>query len=109
LDNIVYRLGFGISRNESRQLVSHGHVLVNGKRVTVPSFQVAVGDVVEVREKSKKNLTVQAAMAAAQSRIVPEWLSLNRDEAKGSLNALPAREQMPQNVQEQLIVELYSR
>jgi small subunit ribosomal protein S4 len=109
LDNIVYRLGFGSSRPESRQLVNHGHVLVNGKRVDIASYQVSVGDVIEIREKSKKSLSIQASMAAAQSRVVPEWLSLQKDEVKGTVQALPGREQLPQNVNEQLVVELYSR
>jgi small subunit ribosomal protein S4 len=109
LDNIVYRLGFGISRREARQLVSHGHILVNGKRVTISSYSVSVGDTIEVQEKSKKDLRVQAALGSAESRMVPEWLSLDRAAAKGSLVANPTREQMPQNIKEQLVVELYSR
>ena len=109
LDNIVYRLGFGISRNEARQLVSHGHVLVNGKRINIASYGVDVGDEIEVRDKSKKNLTVQAAMAGSQGRTIPEWLQLDRHGVKGTIKAFPTREQMPQNINEQLIVELYSR
>jgi small subunit ribosomal protein S4 len=109
LDNIVYRLGFGSSRAESRQLVSHGHVLVNGKRVNIASYKVDVGDVVEVREKSKKNLSIQAGLAATESRLVPGWLTLDRGAAKGTVDALPTREQLAQNINEQLIVELYSR
>lgn len=109
LDNITYRLGFGVSRREARQLVSHGLVLVNGRCVNSPSYQVLAGDVVEVREKSKKNIGVQAAMASAQSRVIPEWLSLDKENAKGMVKSLPTREQMPQSTREQLIVELYSR
>lgn len=109
LDNIVYRLGFGISRPEARQLVAHGHVLVNGKRIDIPSYSVKVGDVVEIREKSKKNLSIQAAIASTESRLIPAWLTLDRGAVKGSVNALPTRDQLAQNINEQLIVELYSR
>lgn len=109
LDNIVYRLGFGISRPEARQLVAHGHVLVNGKRIDIPSYSVKVGDVVEIREKSKKNLSVQAAVASTESRLIPAWLTLDRTGVKGTVNALPTRDQLAQNINEQLIVELYSR
>jgi small subunit ribosomal protein S4 len=109
LDNIAYRLGFGVSRRHARQLVNHGHVLVNGKRVDIPSYAVSVGDVIEIREKTKPNLEVQAAMVSAQSRVLPEWLSLDKDHVRGTLNALPARDQLSQTINEQLIVELYSR
>lgn len=109
LDNITYRMGFGVSRRHARQLVNHGHVLVNGKRVTIPSYRVSVGDVVEICGASKSNIDVQAAMASAQSRIVPDWLVLDKENAKGTVNALPTRDRMPQTVNEQLIVELYSK
>lgn len=109
LDNIVYRLGFAVSRNQARQLVNHGHVLVNGKRVDIASFPVNVGDVVEVREKTKKNPGVLASMEFATTRIIPEWLSLDKGAAKGTVLAMPTREQLPQSTREQLIVELYSR
>lgn len=109
LDNIVYRLGLGASRRQSRQLVNHGLILVNGRRVTVASYQVSAGDVVEVREKSKGITPVQAAMESAQGRLVPEWLSLDRSAAKGTVNALPNREQLSPTIKEQLIVELYSK
>jgi small subunit ribosomal protein S4 len=109
LDNIAFKLGFGVSRNEARQVVTHGLVLVNGRAVNSPSYQVAAGDVIEVREKSKKNIGIQAAMASAESRVIPEWLSLDKGNAKGMVKALPTREQMSQSTREQLIVELYSR
>jgi len=109
LDNIVYRLGFGVSRREARQVVSHGHVMVNGKPVNIPSYRVGAGDTVEVREKSKKNVGITAAMASAQGRLIPAWLTLDKDGVKGTVNALPTREQLSQTVKEQLIVELYSR
>jgi len=109
LDNIAFRLGFGISRNQARQMVNHGHVLVNGKAVNIASYPVSAGDVVEIREKSKKIASVQAAMQSADSRIIPDWLSLDKTAVRGVVKALPTREQMPQNINEQLIVELYSR
>jgi small subunit ribosomal protein S4 len=109
LDNVVYRIGLGSSRRQSRQIVTHGHILVNGKRVSVPSYSVSPGDVVEVAEKSKKNLLVVAAMEAARSRVVPEWLSLDQQAVRGTVNSVPTREQLPPTFREQLIVELYSR
>jgi len=109
LDNIAYRLGFGSSRAQARQVVQHGLVTVNGKRVNIPSYLVSVGDEVEIREKSKKNLSIVGAMESAQGRMIPAWLSLDRAAVKGTVNAFPDREQLPQNVNEQLIVELYSK
>lgn len=109
LDSIVYRLGFGCSRRQARQLVGHGHVLVNGKAVNMPSYPVSAGDIIEVRGKSKEILGIKASMEAAASRMVPEWLSLDKAGVKGTVNALPTREQLPQAINEQLIVELYSR
>jgi small subunit ribosomal protein S4 len=109
LDNVVYRLGLGSSRRQARQIVNHGHVLVNGKRVSIPSYTVSAGDVVEVAEKSKKNPLVIAGMEAAKSRIIPEWLSLDQGAVRGTVNSLPTREQLPPTFREQLIVELYSR
>ncbi|MCB0351974.1 MAG: 30S ribosomal protein S4 [Bdellovibrionales bacterium] len=109
LDNIVYRLGFGSSRAHARQVVSHGHVRVNGKRVNIASFNVTVGDVIEVTEAAKKDISIQAALKSAEARSIPEWLTLERDQLRGTVTALPTREQMPQSYQEQLIVELYSK
>lgn len=109
LDNVVYRLGFGSSRPESRQLVGHGHISVNGKRVDIPSFLVKPGDVVSVREGSRQLTVVQGALNSSQSRVIPAWLLFSREEFSGTVQALPQREQLPQNIQEQLIVELYSR
>ena len=109
LDNVGYLLGFGSSRKEARQAVTHGMVLVNGRSVTMPGYQLAAGDVVEIREKSKQNVAIQASMAAAESRTIPEWLSLDRGNARGMVKSIPTREQMPQGFREQLIVELYSR
>ena len=109
LDNIVYRLGFGASRRLARQMVSHGLVLVNGKNVNIPSYIVKAGDVVEVRERNRTNVLIQSSMMAAESRVIPEWLSLDKAGVKGTVNALPSRAQMSQGINEQLIVELYSR
>ena len=109
LDNISYRLGFASSRRQARTMVSHGIVLVNGKSVNAPSYSVSPGDIVEVREKSKKIITILASMEAAQGRLVPEWLTLDKESVKGTVNALPTREQLTQSINEQLIVELYSR
>jgi small subunit ribosomal protein S4 len=109
LDNVVYHLGYGHSRAMSRQLVTHGHIQVNGERVDKPSFTVNVGDIVGVSEKLKSNPVVLASLQAATSRIVPNWLELDRASTKGKINAMPSREQMVQDVREQLIVELYSK
>lgn len=109
LDNIVYRLGFAVSRRDARQLVSHGHILVNGRPVNIVSQLIDAGDVVEVVEKSKKIPSIHTAMVSAEGRIIPEWLALDKQNVKGTVKALPTREQMPQNMNEQLIVELYSR
>ncbi len=109
LDNIVYRLGFGFSRRQARQLVTHGHVIVNNKTINIPSFPVSVSDVIEIKEKTKKNIYVTSAMEAASSRFLPEWLSLDKAAVKGELKALPSRDQMSQNIRESLIVEHYAR
>lgn len=109
LDNIVYRLGFGASRRAARQMVSHGLVQVNGQSVNIASYLVKVGDVIEVRERNKKDMSIGGSMLAAESRVIPEWLSLDKGAVKGTVNALPTRAQLSQTVNEQLIVELYSK
>jgi small subunit ribosomal protein S4 len=109
LDNVVYRLGFGGSRSQAKQLVLHGHVYVNGKRINLPNYILHAGDVVELKEKTKKNVNVAAAINAALSRTIPEWLQLDKNAVKGTVVSVPTREQMPQNMREQLVVELYSR
>lgn len=109
LDNVVYRLGFAGSRRQARQLVAHGHINVNGKRVSVPSYEVRINDVVEVRGKLKTNIHVAGALESASGRSVPDWLILEKSEARGTVKAVPTREQMPQNINEQLVVELYSK
>jgi small subunit ribosomal protein S4 len=109
LDNVVYRLGFASSRNEARQLVSHNHFLVNGKRVNIPSFLVKMGDVIQVREKSQGIDRIQQSLELAQQRGIPEWLSFDAERKQGVVNAIPTREQIPTIIQEQLIVEFYSK
>ena len=109
LDTAVYRMGFGSSRTESRQLVRHNGVRVNGKRVNIPSFQLRPGDVVEVAEHAKAQLRVKAAAEAAEGRGFPEWLEVDAKALKGTFKALPQRAELPSSINENLVVELYSR
>lgn len=109
LDNVVYRLGFASSRKEARQLVNHGHLLVNGRKTDVPGFIVRPGDVVEVRERSRSLLPVQTALEAVDGRGVPAWLELDRAAFKGTVRGLPTKEELALPVNEQMVVELYSR
>jgi small subunit ribosomal protein S4 len=109
LDNVVYSLGFASSRRQGRQLVRHGHVMVDGKKVTIPSFQVREGQVVSVKEASRKNDFIRASVETARGRGVPEWLELDAESFTGKVLRLPVREDIKLPIQEQLIVELYSR
>lgn len=109
LDNVVYRLGFAASRAQGRQLVNHGHFLVNGRRVDIPSFAVKKGDVVELREKSQKNELIRANLDTAPGRGIPAWLELDGKNYKGTVINLPKREDVSIQIQENLIVELYSK
>lgn len=109
LDNMVYRLGFARSRSQARQLVMHGHFSVNGKRVGIPSYLVCQGDSITVREKSRKLPAISESMEAVERRGVPEWCMLEKDAFSGKLMAYPTREQLSLPIQEQLIVELYSK
>jgi small subunit ribosomal protein S4 len=109
LDNIVYRLGFGISRRQARQLVRHGHVAVNGKKVNIPSYQVSVGEEISIREGSAKLSILELAKEFASHQNAPNWLQIDRDGYKGSMIALPRRDDIHLPVNEQLIVELYSK
>lgn len=109
LDNVVYRLGFANSRPQARQLVRHGHFLVNAKKVNIPSYQIKVGDVVEVREKSRSIQMIIDAMEAVVRRTTPQWLDLEKDNSKGIVRAVPVREDITMPIQENQIVELYSR
>ena len=108
-DNVVYRLGFAASRGQARQLVNHGHLLVNGRKVTIPSMTINVGDSIEVREKSRQLVPVQAALEVAEGRGVPNWLDMERNLFKGTVQALPTKEDIDVLVNEQVVVELYSR
>jgi small subunit ribosomal protein S4 len=109
LDTVAYRMGFGASRTEARQVVRHNGVLVNGKRVNIPSYQCRPGDVVEVAEKAKAHLRVKAAAEAAEGRGIPEWIEVDTKGLKGTFKALPARTELPSSINEGLVVELYSK
>lgn len=109
LDTVAYRMGFGASRAESRQIVRHNGVLVNGKRVNIPSYSVRPGDVVELTEAARGHLRTKAALEAADSRGFPEWVSVDVKAAKGTFKALPQRAELSSSLNEGLVVELYSR
>ncbi len=109
LDNVVYSLGFASSRAQARQLVRHGHVQVAGRKNTVPSFQVKVGDVISIKEGSRKNDFIRASVETARGRGIPSWLEMDPDNFSGSVTALPTRDEIKIAIEEQLIVELYSR
>ena len=109
LDNVSYRMGFGASRSEARQVVRHNGILVNGKRVNIPSFQVRPGDVVEIAEKARAQLRVKAAVEAAEQRGFPEWIEVDTKAMKGTYKAKPQRSELPATINEHLIVELYSK
>lgn len=109
LDNVVYRLGFSASRTAARQLVNHGHVLVNGRRAGVPSLKVKAGDVIQVRDTKRSRDLVQGWLAEEEGRIVPAWLEADAANLRGDVKALPAREDVSIQVNEQLIVEFCSR
>ncbi len=109
LDNVVYRLGFAGSRNEARQIVRHTHIAVNGRRVNIPSFLVKPGDVVEIREDSRKVPRIKEIMEAAEQKVIPEWLSRDLEGHRGEILRLPIREEIDTPIEEHMIVELYSR
>ena len=109
LDSTVYRLGFANSRNEARQLVLHSHFLVNQVKVNIPSYLVKPGDMIQLREKSKKVVRIQEALEGVARRGVPQWLELDKEQMKGQIKALPSREDITIPIQENLIVELYSK
>jgi small subunit ribosomal protein S4 len=109
LDNVVYRLGFANSRAQARQMVLHNHVLVDGRRVNIPSYLVKVGQTVQVTEKSRSSALVRDALEAAARRGCPPWLELEKEEAKGRVSMFPTREDITMPIQEHLIVELYSK
>jgi small subunit ribosomal protein S4 len=109
LDNVVYRLGFVNSRAQGRHFVKHNHFIVNGKKVNIPSFLVKIGDVVEVRDKSHKIQAIGDALDAVVRRGVPQWLDLEKDNKKGIIKGFPVREDLTMPMQEQFVVELYSK
>jgi small subunit ribosomal protein S4 len=109
LDNVVYRLGFAQSRRQARQLVRHGHVAVNGKKVNIPSYQVSAGEEISIRENSKKLTVLELAKEYASHGTMPNWLEVDRDNYKAKILSLPKREDIQLPVNEQLIVELYSK
>ena len=109
LDNMVYRMGFALSRNQARQLVGHGHILVNGKRMDIPSAKVSRGDVVGLKEKTRENLIVTASREQAAARGFPRWITMSTDGCEGTVNDYPERDELTIPMQERLIVELYSK
>ena len=108
-DNTIYRMGFANSRNQARQLIRHNHFLINNQRVTIPSYPVKVGDIIEVKEESRQATSVAEAMETVVRRGIPNWIELERENFKGKLLAYPNREDLTMPIQEQLIVELYSK
>ena len=109
LDNTVYRIGFVNSRSQGRQLVKHDHFLVNGRKVNIPSYQIKIGDVIEVREKSRSIQAISDSMDAVVRRGVPQWIEFEKENLKGTVKSFPVREDLTMPIQEQLIVELYSK
>jgi small subunit ribosomal protein S4 len=109
LDTVAYRMGFGSSRTEARQVVRHNAILVNGKRVNIPSYQVRPGDAVEVAEGAKGQLRIKGAVAAAEGRGFPEWIEVDTKALKGTFKAKPQRSELPSTINESLVVELYSK
>ena len=109
LDTVTYRMGFGSSRSEARQVVRHNGVLVNGKRLNIPSYSCRPGDVIEIAQGAKGHLRIKGAAEAAESRGFPDWLDVNIKELKGTFKAVPQRSELPQTINESLVVELYSK
>jgi len=109
LDNVVYRMGFGSTRNEARQLVSHKSILVNGKSVNIPSYQVQPSDTIAIREKSKKQLRIQSSLDLAEQYGLPDWVDVNSKSMEGVFKSVPERSELPSEINEQLVVELYSK
>jgi small subunit ribosomal protein S4 len=109
LDNIVYRMGFAASRSQARQLIRHNHFLVNNQKVNIPSFQIKVGDSVQVLEESRQAASITEALETVVRRGVPGWLEVDRENFRGIMKSLPNREDLTMPIQEQLIIELYSK
>lgn len=109
MDNMIFRLGFASSRNEARQMIRHNHFLINGRKVNIPSYLVSPGEIVEVREKSKRIPRIVESLEAVARRGIPNWVELDKENLKGKIVSLPSREDLTMSIQEQLIVELYSK
>lgn len=109
LDNVAYRMGFGVSRSESRQIVRHNSVLVNGKRVNIPSYQVRPNDIIEISPSSREQLRIKASLEAAGQRGIPEWLDVDLKAMKGTFKSVPERNDLPSEINESLVVALYSK
>ena len=109
LDNVVYLAGFGLTRPAARQLIGHGHVKVNGRKVNIPSYAVKVNDIIEIRENGKSKTIVQKSLEGSTSRVVPDWVALDREHLKATLLRVPARDEINPIANEQAIVEFYSR
>ena len=109
LDNVVFRLGLANTRRESRQLVNHGHILVNGKRLDIPSYRVSVGDVISLKDKTQSSDRMKAIVEANSTRVVPKWLDMDKNTLTGKVIALADRDDIDFEVEEHLIVELYSK
>ncbi len=109
LDNVVFRMGFGRTRRETRQMVDHKHILVNGKCVNIPSYLVKAGDVIEVKEKAKSSQRYKDALEVTAGRLVPAWLDVDQENLRGTVKEMPSREEIDVPVNEMLIVELYSK
>jgi len=109
LDTVSYRMGFGASRSEARQIVRHNGILVNGRRVNIPSYQVKPGDVIEIAEKAKSHLRIKAAVEAAEQRSFPDWIDMDVKAMKGIFKTKPERSDLPSSINESLVIELYSK
>lgn len=108
-DNVIYLMGFANSRSQARQLVRHNHFTINGKKVNIPSFQLKPGDVIELKEKSRSNESIKSALERVEQKGMPQWIELDKNQMRGTVLGLPTRESITAPIQEQLIVELYSR
>ena len=109
LDNVIFRMGFARTRREARQIVDHKHVMVNGKKVNIPSYLIKAGDVIELTEKAKESVKYKAILEVTGGRLVPEWLDVDQENLKGTIKELPSRDAIDVPVDEMLIVELYSK
>jgi small subunit ribosomal protein S4 len=109
LDNVIYRLGLSVSRSLARQVVRHGHVMINGHKVDIPSYIVRIGEVIQVREKSRNDVMLVESLEISKGRRIPPWLEMDAEKMEGKIVALPSREEIDTQINEQLIVEFYSK